>query len=302
MDNQQESNYDKSPWVVACMEGNLDVVKHFVDNGQDMEVTNRDGVPGLMVACINGHANVVRFLLSKGARAGRTLANGVSPLHCAAKIGHLEVCKLLVAKGADINQKGANSSPWLTACLEGHLDIIKLFVDNGQDIEITENDGFTGLVIASSEGNANVVRFLLSKGALVDRTSDKKGYSPLSVAAKSGHLEVCKLLVAKGADTHQKGANISPWLIACAAGHLEIVKLFVDNGQDIETTTGNGGTGLMVASNFGKAKVVRFLLSKGALSHRTDANGKKARDRAVAMGHEEIVELLTRHASASAAN
>ncbi|KAI3415303.1 hypothetical protein GPALN_004916 [Globodera pallida] len=61
----QTSNYDKSPWLKACVEGNLDTVKHFVENGQDIEATDRNGSTGLMLACIKGNADVTRFLLSE---------------------------------------------------------------------------------------------------------------------------------------------------------------------------------------------------------------------------------------------
>uniref|UniRef100_A0A183CTD3 ANK_REP_REGION domain-containing protein n=1 Tax=Globodera pallida TaxID=36090 RepID=A0A183CTD3_GLOPA len=74
---------------------------------------------------------------------------------------------------------------------------------------------------------------------------------------------------------------------------LIAVEFFVDNGQDVEATTGNGGTGLMVASQNGKANVVRFLLLKGARVDRVTVTGKTALDVADDGGFTEIVELLT---------
>uniref|UniRef100_A0A183C0H3 ANK_REP_REGION domain-containing protein n=1 Tax=Globodera pallida TaxID=36090 RepID=A0A183C0H3_GLOPA len=75
-------------------------------------------------------------------------------------------------------------------------------------------------------GKSNVVRYLLSKGARVDRT-DIQGFSPLYHAVKEGHLEVCNLLVAKGADANQESKDgMSPWLKACGLGHLDIGKCF----------------------------------------------------------------------------
>uniref|UniRef100_A0A183C6H8 ANK_REP_REGION domain-containing protein n=1 Tax=Globodera pallida TaxID=36090 RepID=A0A183C6H8_GLOPA len=63
------------------------------------------------------------------------------------------------------------------------------------------------------------------------------------------------------------------WFKACTRGHLDTVKLFVENGHDIEAQKRDGVTGLMLASAFGKPDVVRFLLSKGARTERTDAKG-----------------------------
>uniref|UniRef100_A0A914I7U2 Uncharacterized protein n=1 Tax=Globodera rostochiensis TaxID=31243 RepID=A0A914I7U2_GLORO len=271
----------ESKWFSACLLGQLDTVKLFVENGQDIEATASDGTTGLIAASREGKANVVRFLLSKGARVDRTNAKGFSSLHWAARAGAgmLDVCKELVANGADTNQvSGDGVSPWMAACWTGNLDIVKLFVENGQDIEATNSDGTTGLIAASREGKANVVRFLLSKGARVDRTN-AKGFSSLLWAVIADRLDVCKELVANGADTNQvSGDGVSPWMAACWTGNLDIVKFFVENGQDIEATARNGLTGLMYASDLGKADLVRFLLSKGARVARTSTKD----------GHEEL--------------
>ncbi|KAI3418481.1 hypothetical protein GPALN_009810 [Globodera pallida] len=109
---------------------------------------------------------------------------GLSPLFLAAWRGHLEVFKELIAKGADVNQKANNGmSPWMEACGEGHLGVG----------EATASNGFTGLIFASSGGKTNVVRFLLSKGARVDRTN-KKGQTALDVAVAKRHKEIVGLL------------------------------------------------------------------------------------------------------------
>uniref|UniRef100_A0A183C6F6 ANK_REP_REGION domain-containing protein n=1 Tax=Globodera pallida TaxID=36090 RepID=A0A183C6F6_GLOPA len=108
-----------------------------------------------------GDAEGVRSLLAN--HFGESLKNyfrsatleGVSPLFFAAREGHLEVCKVLVAEGADANQKSG----------DGDIAV-------GQDIEVTGNDGATGLIAACIEKKANVVGFLLSKGACIDRTRD----------------------------------------------------------------------------------------------------------------------------------
>ncbi|KAI3408821.1 hypothetical protein GPALN_007421 [Globodera pallida] len=285
----------KRLWLRACVEGDLDTVKRFVENGQDVNFAWFGGATGLNCASIKGKSNVVRYLLSKGARVDRTDIQGFSPLYHAVKEGHLEVCNLLVAKGADANQESKDGmSPWLKACGLGHLDIVKLFVDNGQDIEVTNRNDFTGLILASFAGNADVVGFLLWKGADIDRATSE-GLSPLFLAARQGHLEVFKELIAKGADVNQKANNgMSPWMEACVKGHLDVVEHFVEYcGQDIEATASNGFTGLIFASSGGKTNVVRFLLSKGARIDRTNKKGKTALDVAVAKRHKEIQTVRT---------
>uniref|UniRef100_A0A183CRI2 ANK_REP_REGION domain-containing protein n=1 Tax=Globodera pallida TaxID=36090 RepID=A0A183CRI2_GLOPA len=130
------------------------------------------------------------------------------------------------------------------------------------------------------------------------------GFSPLFLAARQGHLEVCQALVAKGADANGESENgFSPWLEACAKGNLHIVKFFTENGADIEFAySEDGTTGLMYASREGKANVVRFLLSQGARTDRTDAKGFTALNEAFENEHEEIVVIFLSMHDESARN
>jgi ankyrin repeat protein len=50
---------------------------------------------------------------------------------------------------------------------------VKFLVENGADIEIANRHGHTALMIASYREKANVVRYLLSVGAQINRTSVK---------------------------------------------------------------------------------------------------------------------------------
>uniref|UniRef100_A0A914HV40 ANK_REP_REGION domain-containing protein n=1 Tax=Globodera rostochiensis TaxID=31243 RepID=A0A914HV40_GLORO len=294
-------------------------------HGAASEKYNQEnGCTGLVCASRAGKLDVVRFLLSKGARVDRTTEKGFSPLFLAANRGHLDVCRELVANGAKVNQAAnVGATPWFEACMQGHLDIVKFFVENGQNIEVAgiigystllktkeknflyaasakykQKYGCTGLMYASVNGRVDVVRFLLSIGASVDRTN-KHGVTALLWATSSGHLDVCRALVANGAKVNQEKTDdgLSPWLEACALGHLDIVKLFVENGQDIEVANNKGLTGLMYASVKGRVDVVRFLLLKGASTARTDADGKTSRDKAIAKGRVEVVGLLTESAN-----
>uniref|UniRef100_A0A914HUN8 Uncharacterized protein n=1 Tax=Globodera rostochiensis TaxID=31243 RepID=A0A914HUN8_GLORO len=71
---------------------------------------------------------------------------------------------------------------------------VKLFLENGQqqNIDVTGRNDAIELIIASSEGMANVVRFLLSKGARADRT-DANGNTALDEAVENGHGEIMEL-------------------------------------------------------------------------------------------------------------
>jgi ankyrin repeat protein len=83
-----------------------------------------------------------------------------TPLMRAAKDGSLE-------KGANLEEK--NDAGWTAlhvAINYGHINIVEYLVNNGADVEARygpENN--TPLMLATSKGDEEIVRFLLSRGA-----------------------------------------------------------------------------------------------------------------------------------------
>ena len=77
--------------------------------------------------------------------------------------------------------------------------------------------------MASSEGHLDVVQFLISRGARVNRT-DRWGGSPLDDAHRHRHSDVAKFLRLKGGKSGS--LNLTTNLItAAAAGDIEGVFL-----------------------------------------------------------------------------
>uniref|UniRef100_A0A914I483 Uncharacterized protein n=1 Tax=Globodera rostochiensis TaxID=31243 RepID=A0A914I483_GLORO len=256
-----------TPWLAACMKGHLGIGRV----QQNIDAVNRNGVSGLMLASCEGMVDVVRFLLSKSAQVDLTDANGAN-------------AKLETKKG---------QSPWLAACIKGHLEIVEFFAGvEGWNVDVMNSDGVTGLMLASCEGMVDVVTFLLSKGAQVNRTNPN-GLSSLYFAAINGHNEVCTLLMDEGANANLESSDRSfLFLKACGEGHLDTVQFLVGKGQDIEVLNSDGLSGLMLASCEVKTNVVSFLLSKGAQVNRTDPTGVSALHIAAKNGHLEVCTLL----------
>jgi hypothetical protein len=85
---------------------------------------------------------------------------------------------------------------------------------------------------AASQGEINVVRDLLDKGADVN---EWHGFTPLMSAAGKGHANVVKLLIARGADVNtmsQRGASALGY--AAISGNTGMLKLLVDHGANVD--------------------------------------------------------------------
>lgn len=89
----------------AASYGSLDGVKHLVEAGAQMDLTNRLG----------GH-NLSLILIRRGDTA----------MHCAARKGERSVVKYLLASGADFAVQGDSGSVIEVAYAAGHQEIVSL--------------------------------------------------------------------------------------------------------------------------------------------------------------------------------
>jgi ankyrin repeat protein len=86
---------------------------------------------------------------------------------------------------------------------------------------------------ACGDGNLEMVRALLARGAAVDAAS-KSGATPLFIACESGHLEVVQELLARGAAVNAvNNSGVTPLFVASENGHSEVVLELCARGADM---------------------------------------------------------------------
>ncbi|GAB1200769.1 hypothetical protein APSETT444_010148 [Aspergillus pseudonomiae] len=86
------------------------------------------------------------------------------------------------------------------ACAAQELDTaMARHAERPEDLNVADNAGNTPLQIASLEGCAPIVKFLLDSGCEIDTKNIDKD-TPLIDAVENGHLDVIKLLLAAGAN------------------------------------------------------------------------------------------------------
>ncbi|XP_077869080.1 uncharacterized protein LOC102804262 [Saccoglossus kowalevskii] len=125
-----------------------------------------------------------------------------------------------------------------TACGGGSNEAVKYFLDkNYFGLEDKNKNGRTALAIASRKGHVEVVKTLLSSGALIE-SKDKLGQTALVVASGKGHVEVVKTLLSAGALIESKDeGGFTALLAASQFGKMEIVKELIKLGADIHART-----------------------------------------------------------------
>lgn len=280
---------------VIHLAANLPMLEHLLERGADVNTrTTNNGATPLYLACAYKDVDRVRFLLDHGADANASDEDGGTPLHQViaqaderskaivdlllkhgsapdifthAQLGRTEkVLALLDEKPDLVHAQGPGGQTLLhIAAANGNLDLVKALVMRGADLEAKNSwAAWTPLHSAACEGRADVVKHLIEHGAKVEVPG---GYNQgiLYTASMQGHTEVVRLLIAAGADINATTVwGYFPLATAAQEGHIEIVKLLLDAGADGNQSVKNSGTVLDAALDRGRDEVAILLIERGA--------------------------------------
>lgn len=130
-----------------------------------------------------------------------------------------------------------------------------------------DDRGQTPLHVAALCGQASLIDFLVSKGAVVNAT-DYHGSTPLHLACQKGFQSVTLLLLHYKANTEVQDNNgNTPLHLACTYGQEDCVKALVYyDVQACRLDIGNekGDTALHIAARWGYEGIIETLLQNGA--------------------------------------
>lgn len=126
---------------------------------------------------------------------------------------------------------------------------------------VDKNQELSNAVLA---GDANRVKFLLSKGADVN-WRDGQGYAALHIAAKTRHSDMIELLLAARADPNIGDSDgLPPLLYAVMRNHVPSILALAKGGADLEKRLQGGYRPLVYALSEGHFFAADALLDAGA--------------------------------------
>ena len=232
LNKNAKDNYGATLLHYAARYGHPDVIRRLIDeHGLDKNAKTKAGNTAMDLAIINGQCDTIKALNKLGVaistkhfftavenrivaiellaqlkgdpdQLGKWKGRRVSlpPLHVAVILKKTKAIEALIAAGANPNKLNSDSdrSPLIQAVI-------------GESLEYTP----------ACQGDPDIIRTLVKKGALLDRAVGSDKLTALHYVAKGGNAGLTKLLLALGAKTEIKG---QPWMHRPATGHCQQAK------------------------------------------------------------------------------
>lgn len=251
----------------AIRNDNAGDLKALVES-QGVNAKDSRGATPLMYAAAFGNARQMQFLLASGAGV-----NAQNAFHATALIwagGDTVKSRMLIEHGADVNvrtQQG-QTALMVAAKRNGNADLVRLLLEKGASVK---TPGDTTLIPAAQSGDLEIMRMLIESGANVNCISPRLGETPLMYAAASDNVEAVRLLLAKGANPNAGLKNLSR----------------VIGGSALATGVGKQ-TPLMWAAPTGSPELIRALINAGANVNAQDIQGMSPLMLAVASEDQDL--------------
>eukprot|EP00004_Rigifila_ramosa_P002549 TRINITY_DN12679_c0_g1_i1.p1 TRINITY_DN12679_c0_g1~~TRINITY_DN12679_c0_g1_i1.p1 ORF type:complete len:559 (+),score=168.21 TRINITY_DN12679_c0_g1_i1:8-1684(+) len=183
----------------------------------------------------------------------------------------------------------------------GDLAEVKRRVEAGESIDAVNPDQETILFVAARMGRADLVEYLLAKGANVTQ-ENKHGWTPVLVATEYNANEVVPLLIEHGADVNTAHPFDGETILSVATrkGHTEIVEFLIENGANIDAGDKDGMCGLHLASKQhsiynSQTKILEIFVAKGANLNLQTKYGYTPLHFACVTGSDQIVAALLKY-------
>ncbi|XP_061288338.1 ankyrin repeat and SOCS box protein 3 isoform X3 [Bos javanicus] len=284
---------------LAAREGNVKVLRKLLKKGRSIDVADNRGWMPIHEASYHNSVECLRMLIRADSSENYIKTKtfeGFCALHLAASQGHWKIIQILLEAGADPNATTLEeTTPLFLAVENGQIDVLRLLLRYGANVNGSHSMcGWNALHQASFQGNAEIIKLLLKKGANKE-CQDDFGITPLFVAAQYGKLESLSILISSGADVNCQALDkATPLFIAAQEGHTECVELLLSSGADpdLYCNEDNWQLPIHAAAQMGHTKILDLLIPLTNRVCDTGPNKVSPVYSAVLGGHEECLEML----------
>src|SRR6266702_3967463 len=325
-DAQNKNHF--TPFLLAALNGRLEIAQVLLDYGANMNAANYWGETPLHLVSRGKYnseehrVDIARLLLVHSMDANAQDKSHSTPLHWAAFCGRLEITQMLLDHGANANMKDDHGETPLHQVSQGEYDsheqgvgIARLLLARGVDVNAQDKNHFTPFLLAALNGRLEIAQVLLDHGANAN-TENGSGEMPLALVSRgkydSQEHALCdiQIFLVHGVDMNAQNKQYNTAIhLACYSGKIEITQMLLDPGAYMNKQNEQGETPLHLVSRgqYGSEEhgvgIARLLLARGADVNAQDKNHFTAFLLAALNGRLEIAQVLLDHgANANAQN
>ncbi|MCB1307305.1 MAG: ankyrin repeat domain-containing protein [Leptospiraceae bacterium] len=302
------------PLFEAIDSGDLAEVKRLVEGGADVNSVNVDGYRSapLAWACANGAFEIGHYLLEKGADPNGSTTYDTALWWCAYQLnkGYSEektvrLSRAILEAGGDVDylkEPTNNGTALMAAAGNNSRLLVDLLLEYGADRNLKDDNGKTAADWAEQSGHIEMANYLrgesndeyrrsliyavrqndlnrvkqlveaadgVARLMLVNKQEEQSQRTALHYTAMEGYYEMAVYLIENGADINRPSlGNFTPLITAAAYGKDRIARLLIDRGAKLDAVQSSGCasgyTALLWALEYSNADLAGYMLDKGA--------------------------------------
>lgn len=185
-----------NPITIAVNNNMATIVEKLLEKGASADQKSTDGYSLAEVCIYRGFPETLKVLLAHKVNLDKQFA-----LLWSIRDGKGKAVPVLLENGAIPNIMNQDGMPAVVLAAElGQIEAIQAFINHKASIDYpSKNERLTALSAASKSGNLAIVKLLVEAGAKINAV-DIVGMTPLAHAVDSSRADVVEYLLSKGAD------------------------------------------------------------------------------------------------------
>ena len=274
---EDSSDISRQALVCAASTPNGKILRWLLELGQD-KISDDDRHAAFMCAVASGNFEATVLLLDVGvdknhkapapvqAKIGRYCRFQAPPttaLTCAIREGHEEIVGFLLQEGALIDLEDL-----ICAAALGHVEVLRLLVEARAALDVQDAKGYTALMHAAENRQAETATSLLRTGARKD-LHNQNGTTALMCAVRQGSAEIVRLILDAGGAVDKEAV-----IDAVFQGNAKILHLLLEAScvknmcmhYSLPRHRTLCDSNLFYANDSLKINVIRLLLQVGGLN------------------------------------